>query len=476
MDLIILFPAIACWIALARGPIRKVLVDVYLPVVLLLPHYYTLRFPHLPPLTFADMATLPLFGALWFREIRRWRFEWMDLFVVLFALSGALSEGMSTPLADGTWRNLLAVDAPPVAGDLSLFGLQLFAGLTTMVMPYMLGKLLIEQGGPNGQPARKRVVRRMVVLLAFVAGVSIFDFLGRRSIWQLVMHHFFRGQVVDWPTQVRWGFGRIQGPYAHAILAGMVFLMGLIYVLWLRAFAPQWGRRRLINILPLTVRGLVLGLIVAGLMMTQSRGPWIAVGLALVLALLVRTFTLGKATLAFVVVLIVFSAGAYYVGSRYTAVDLNHAKTEEQRNAVYRRELIQAYIPIIKERKAFGWGMTTLPVINGQQSVDNQYLLVAATQGLTGLGLFLAIVLGSGARLYRLAQKPLGMEDRALVFAHLTVLLGLVISLTTVYLGEQAVLLLFLLVGWIQGIRGPEEGLAPAAARSAGIRFQRVLT
>ncbi len=113
MDLIILLPAIACWFVLARGPIRNALLDVYLPVVLLLPHYYVLRFAHLPPVSFAEMAALPLFGALWFREMRRWRFDWMDLFVLLFALSAGLSEGMSTSLADGTWRDLFAVDRGP---------------------------------------------------------------------------------------------------------------------------------------------------------------------------------------------------------------------------------------------------------------------------------------------------------------------------------------------------------------------------
>jgi hypothetical protein len=476
MDLIILLPAIACWIVLARGPIRNALGDVYLPVVLLLPHYYVLRFAHLPPVSFAEMAALPLFGALWFREMRRWRFDWMDLFVLLFALSAGLSEGMSTSLADGTWRDLFSVDRGPVAGDFSLFGLQFFAGLMTMGMPYMFGKLLVEGRGADGQAMRNRVVRRMVMLLAIVSAISVFDFLTHRSIWQMVMHHFFRNQVVDWPTQVRWGFGRIQGPYAHAILAGMIFLMGVIYVLWLRAFSPQWGTRRIFKGLPITFRGLILVLIVGGLMMTQSRGPWIAVGLALVLAMLVRVFSLGKATLAFVVVLIGFSAVAYTVGNRYTDVGLNQAKTEEQRNAVYRRELIRAYFPIIEERKAFGWGFTTLPVVNGQQSVDNEYLLVAATQGFTGLALFVTILLGSGVRLYRLAQKPLRMEDRALVFAHLTVLMGLAISLTTVYLGEQALLMLFFLLGWIQAMKGPEAEQAFMPAASQAVRFHRVLT
>jgi hypothetical protein len=476
MELIILLPAVACWAALARGPIRRALLNVYLPAVFLSPQYYSLRFPHLPPLTFADAAILPLGAALWVKEIRRWRFDWMDLWVVLFACSAALSEGLSTALVNGTWKHVLAVNGEPVETYFANGGLQLFQGLCTIILPYMLGKLLIERQGPEDHPARKRVVRRMAVLLAIVAGLSVFDFLTGTSIWQMAGRLLFPDQPMEWPVQMRWGFGRAAGPFAHAILAGMIFMMGLIYCLWLRRFSPQWGTRRVINGPPLTVRGLVLWAIVGGLLMTQSRGPWIGVGLALVFALLLRKLPLGKATLTFALVLAAFSIVAYYYGERYTDVDINHARSEEQRNAVYRRELMQTYLPLIEERKVFGWGITTLPTLNGQRSIDNQYLLLAATQGLTGLGLFLLILLGSMARLYRLARKPLEREDRALVFAHLTVLLGLMTALSTVYLGEQAVLLLFLIVGWIHGMRPLGAGAETRNVVLHEIQFQKVLT
>jgi O-antigen ligase len=476
MDLIILLPAVACWVALARGPIRKALLDVYLPVVLLLPQYYFVRFPHLPPLTFADAAVLPLGAALWLRQMRRWRPDWMDLWVLLFALSAALSEALSAPLADGTWKKLWSINNTPVVTFWANGGLTLFNCVCTMVLPYMLGKLLIERSGPDEQPARKRVVRRFVVLLAIVAGISVFDFLTGRSIWQMVFRHFFQGQEPGWGTQMRWGFGRISGPFAQAILAGMVFLMGLMYCLWLRTFVPQWGTRKVVSGLPLTVRDLVLLAIVAGLIMTQSRGPWIGVGLALVLALLVRTFSLGKAVITFIVVLVLFSGGAYYYGKRYTDVDINHAKTEEQRNAVYRRELLQTYMPIIEERKAFGWGITTLPELNGQRSIDNEYLLIAAQQGLVGLACFLMILFASGVRLFRLAAGRLVAEDRALVFAHLAILLGLMTSLTTVYLGEQALLLLFFIIGWIHGMRPESADTGLGKVDTPEFQFRSVLT
>jgi O-antigen ligase len=130
---------------------------------------------------------------------------------------------------------------------------------------------------------------------------------------------------------------------------------------------------------------------------------------------------------------------------------------------------------MIKQRKLFGWGITTLPTMNGQRSIDNQYLLLAATQGLTGLGLFLTILVGSGVRLFRLLARPLVLEDRALVFAHLTVLMGLMTALSTVYLGEQALLLLFFIVGWIHGMNPAQPGMATGTAIAPGFRFQKVL-
>src|SRR5208283_4196379 len=129
---------------------------------------------------------------------------------------------------------------------------------------------------------------QMSALLAIVAVLSVYDFLTGTSGWQKVANHFFTSQFEPWAPQTRWGFGRIAGPYGHAILAGMVFLMGLVYCLWLRSADRNWGSRRLIGGLPMTVRGLILAAIAAGLLMTQSRGPWVGVGLALLFALLTR--------------------------------------------------------------------------------------------------------------------------------------------------------------------------------------------
>ena len=140
--------------------------------------------------------------------------------------------------------------------------------------------------------------------------------------------------------------------------------------------------------------------------MTQSRGPWIGVGLALIFALLTRYLPVGKAVIVFAGFCIVFTAGALYFANLYTQKAIRQASTVEQQNAIYRRQLLTNYIPMVMQRKAFGWGITTVPAVNGQVSIDNEYLMLAVTEGFTGLAVFLAIVAGSAAKLLRMISRP----------------------------------------------------------------------
>ena len=476
MAAIILIPALACWAVLAMGSARKALLWVYLPALLLLPQYYVLRLPHLPPITFADAAILPLGIALVLKDMRRWRWAWMDLWVSLFAVCAGLSEALSTELANGDWTKLFSPNlavSQRLSTNIANGGLILVAGILTMVLPYMAGKLLIEQ---EHDAMRKKLVGRMVTLLAVVAGLSLYDFLTGHSLWQKLARPFLGAvQNEAWEPQMRWGFGRIAGPYGHAILAGMVFLMGLVYCLWLRSADPKWGSRRLIHGLPFTGRGLSLAAIVAGLLMTQSRGPWIGVGLALIFGLLTRYLPVGKAVIVFAGFCIVFTAGALYFANLYTQKAIRQASTVEQQNAIYRRQLLTNYIPMVMQRKAFGWGITTVPAVNGQVSIDNEYLMLAVTEGFTGLAVFLVIVAGSAAKLLRMISPPVADEDRMLAFAHLAVLIGLMTTLATVYMGEQVVMLFFLIAGWVQAMHPAVERVPLVNPLAPQMGFRRVL-
>lgn len=478
MALIILIPALACWAVLAMSTARKALLNVYLPTLLLLPQYYAVRIKHLPPIDFADAAILPLALAVMIGGMRRWRWAWMDLWVLLLAAAAGLSEALSTQLANGDWVRLFSTDSAAsqqLSVNLANGGLMFAKFVMMAVFPYMIGKLMLEQRDDDGTPMRRKVIERVVMLLAIVGTLSVHDFVRKANLWQRLAHPLASYQIETWGQQVRWGFGRIAGPFGHAILAGMIFLMGLVYCLWLRRADPEWGARRIVAGLPFTVRGAILTALAAGLIMTQSRGPWVGVALALVFALLTRIFPVGKAALAFLVFLTVFGAGAYVMGEHYTDRDLRQAATEEQRNAIYRRELLTNYAPKVAERPTFGWGITDYPTVDGQQSIDNEYLLLAVTQGFFGLALFLTIVTGTAMRLLKFIARPIEQEDRLLVFAHLAVLIGLMTTLTTVYMGEQVVTLFYLLVGWVQGMNPAPATVAAHNGWAAPARFRRVL-
>jgi O-antigen ligase len=172
----------------------------------------------------------------------------------------------------------------------------------------------------------------------------------------------------------------------------------------------------------------------------------------------------------------VFFLAAYYYGKKYTDVPRADAVNDEQRNAIYRRELLDSYKPIVKERPAFGWGITTYPAMNGQSSIDNEYLMLAVTQGFVGLGLFVAIGAGSILRLVKLMTRPMAITDRALIVAHLAALIGVMTTITTVFLGEQAILLFFLVVGWGQGMDPQPVGEMAQNGLKPQFQFQKVLT
>jgi O-antigen ligase len=476
MGLLILIPGVVCWAALALGSVRKALLNVYLPCLLLLPNYYTVRLTHLPALTFSDAAILPLGFALVISEFRYWRFAWMDLWVVLYTVSVALSQGLSTELANGEWVNLFSLQATTshrIGTNIADAGMMFFARILEMILPYALGKLLIERADQEGFVVRKAFVARVSLLLAAVGFVSIVDFVSGGSIWQRAGAVIFPNQYVGWPPQMRWGFGRIAGPYGHAILAGMIFLMGLVYCLWLRHVDPGWGRRRIIAGVPVTVRSLALLGAALGLLMTQSRGPWLGVLLALGFAMLTRVLSVGKAAGLFLALVMCSSVVLYHFGKQYTEKDLAMASSEEQRSAIYRRELLTNYAPVVAQRPAFGWGITTFPAVMGQYSIDNEYLLLAVTQGFVGLSFFLAIAAATAVRLLHLVQRPLSHADRMLVFAHFAVLIGMLTTLATVYMGEQVVMMYFLFTGWVQGMHNELSGTGQSGLPAYG--FRRVL-
>jgi hypothetical protein len=441
MSAIILIPAIfSCWIV-ARRSAAAAFFDVWLPCLMLLPLYFYFRPKHFPPLLFTDLAALPIFVVIIAVYLKRWDWRVMDGLILALVGLTFVAEARHTGVAVG--------------------GLELFGAISGTLFPYAAGRLFLEQRG-----GRKKFLQRFLVMLSIVSVISVWDFVSGQSLYQRLWSPLFPGQIIGWPVQMRWGFGRIAGPYAQSIIAGMMFLLGILLATGMRHFAPDWGRRRVFSFMPLTVRTLITFLLAAGLLMTQSRGPVFGALVGLAVIQIARAYNLKRASMVVSVILVLSLVVGYKYIQEYSAGDLTDATTLEQQNAIYRAHLLSAYSQIIHDGGMLGWGASDYPKAVGQDSIDNQYLLLLVTQGYLGLAVFLCICLGTFWTLIRMLPFATATQDRWLIFTLISIFVGVLLTLTTVFLGTQMYQMFFLLVGWVQALRTPVMARLQAERRS----------
>jgi hypothetical protein len=430
MSAIILLPLFFCIWTVQRKSVADAFLDVWLPCLMLLPTYFFFRPKHLPPLIFTDMAAIPIFFAMLVLYAKTWTWRAMDFFLLAYLTIYFIAETRNSGPAVG-W-------------------LQIYGELTGVLFPYMCGRLLLERPG-----VRSRFLQRFLILLSVITLLSVWDFVAGVSIFQRFFGWFFPGEVSGWPIQTRWGFGRIAGPYGQAILAGMLFLIGILLSTGMRHFAPTWGTRRLVSFSTLTVRTTILLLLVAGLIMTQSRGPILGVLAGLLIIQIARATNIRRATVIVLVVLLVCLIFGYQYIQDYTAGDLASATTLEQQNAIYRAHLYDAYAQIIHDGGFLGWGESYYPKAPGLDSIDNQYLFLAVTRGYLGLTVFTLMCLGTFWTLFRMIPFATEEADKWLVFTLISIFTGLLLTLTTVFMGAQVYQIFFLFLGWVQALRTP---------------------
>jgi len=403
--------------------------NVFLPCTFLLPTYYSVRLPHLPPESAASWALLPL-GLSLLLQPRTPMFRRMDLWIAFFVISLFVSEYFcETNQKDG---------------------LNLFASNTfQIVLAYIVGRRMIE---PD---LRLATTRRIVFLFLCLTPGILYEYRMTLNPWIELGNrlHVSLGSFV----QLRGGHPRVQASFGHAIIAGMLFTMAFLLSCALTDIYKH-DRARLGTRYSKLERYHIPGLILlVFLLLTQSRGPWIgaAVGYTIVQIPKFKHFKLVAALL-----ILVLGIGGTIIHSyfeKYTNVVDNGALSEEQESAVYRREMLENYKTIADQGGWLGWGALSFPTVAGQTSIDNAYLLIQLSQG--NLGLYLFVLLAAEG-IFTTAYDAFTFrtrEDRFFAFTLLAALVGLFASLYTVYLGAQLVPVLFFLLGWSQSLRDRGE-------------------
>jgi len=441
---IVLIPGLlAAWVGFRRSPQAAFLL-VYLPTLLLLPEYYRLDLPGVPSPTFSQAAALGTAAAFFARRAPGYRFTPTDLLVVGFALSTSLSEYFA-----GGYK-----DAQNLAWNMA----------TWAVLPYVFAKSMVEPLG-----LRIRFAKTLVLLLAAVAVISVYEFRFGTTPWRMILDNFFPWGGRSWITTFRWGFARTAGPYGHAILAGILMVVAFRMQRWLEWSGAWAAKPRVAPWLPLSQARLLTLVLLAGVIMTMVRGPWIGAILAALVVLIGRSPQRGLAIAGIV-------AGGLLIGIPgvlwfydYVSVGRAGALTVAQESAAYRWELLTEYSGIAGEKLWFGWGLTAWPKVPGMPSIDNYYLLLLLMHGLLGLTFFLAIV---GTMLFRLLKRGLNEPlshpaGSSLPFTLASIYVVFIVSVATVYLGLQPVPLLFLITGWAEGYLNSARRLAMATAPGA---------
>lgn len=441
MSVFLLVPGLISLFLVLRRRIDTAFLSVYLPCLLLLPEEYSLRIPHLPPFSAAEFALIPLGIVGLSRLIRSGSFAVMDILVVLFAASVGLSEILHEPvLNDGI---LAAASA-----------------FVSMVLPYMVGRRLIEPG------LRLATVRRFVILVLLNAPIGLFEWRMGQSPYAMFGEKFLGASFqYGEGVQLRSGHGRMGGAFLDAEIGGIAFAMTFCLNGWLvylrRVRVPIDLGKTLTKLEKYHVPGLILLLC---LWLTQSRGPQIALAAGYLILQIPRFRNTKLMTLVIAVLLVGgYSATSAYFRS-YTDVAGRFAvKDEQQASAVYREQMNRVYAPIAEAGGWTGWSVRGMPHVQGKRSIDNHYLLVHLAWGRLGYILILLIVWESIRVALVRGWQFKALEDRAFAFSMLAALAVLWITLLTVFLGEQLPQISFLLIGWIQSMIPGKAVKSPGA-------------
>jgi hypothetical protein len=427
MTAIVLIPGIISFWVLWEYSTRAALLNVYLPSLLLFPVYFVWRIGGLPPICASQAAAIPFLLFIILRHRQIYFISRCDLWIFMYVYGGMIAEMRHTDVSN------------------ALFGG--FTDITNIVIPYLMGKLLIEQ-----YFMRTPILRRINVLLCLVAVFSIYEFVHKQNPYHEFLGPLFPGQGSEWYVQIRYGFGRIAGPFSHAISAGMMFQIGLVNNLWLLR-TKKW--ERYFQHFPVdwfNKAAIITGTLIMGILMTISRGPWLGTLFGWASARVGMAKHIRRAFVIFLFGIALVYGVVEPAFKKYTEGTFQTTRSEEQRNAIYRAELWTNYAPIVARNPLWGWGESDFPKVPAQPSIDDEYLLILVTRGYLGLVVFSIIAADSILRLVWVGLRFPNEENRMFSFCLMGNIAGVMLTIGTVYLGSQVVPMYFILIGWSQAI------------------------
>lgn len=428
---LVVVPAFAAALRCRARGFRDALVTVGLPTLLLLPTIYRLELPGLPDANFFNYAFAVLLAAL-LRGRDRALVAFHPLDLPLYAYGACL---VATE-----WVNKDGAEARNMAARFA----------TGLLAPYFFGRAAARRDG----------------LLVAVVGVLV----GAAALYGVAAPYEARmgASPFDWMRGAwphaadltralyRNGLRRVEGPFSQPICLGLYFTMALPLLWWL--YDARLLRR--------AAAAAAFCAAATGLALTQARGPLTGAVVSLAVAFVAGRRSRRAAAVVALAVGLLGAGFAYDYAAEHWFVTRAEATTESQHSAAYRFEMLQNYMEYVDARPLEGYGRNRIPVVAGQDSIDNQYLFTALCHGLPAAWCYLAALLGpavfAAARAAgRDARDPLGR----LAFTVAGALFAVALVQASVYAGTQTEQVQALLQGLAVGLGArlrPDGGRASA--------------
>lgn len=421
MDRIILLFLLATIALLLYKEPKELFLYFFLPVLTVIPVYYDTKLvPGIPELGFWSAVLLPIaFAWIVNRQAEGYRFSPVDV-LILVHLAIVFS---------GQWHNSTYKEAQKI----------FYNDLTIRLLPFVMARAWFLD-----PESRLKMFRILIVTGAVVAVFQMIEF----RFWFNVFDDPLRRV---WPRSVAWGAGmkrgglkRASGPFGHPICAGYFFTMFVPLAVWLWKNDYFESRKKGFWITVVCIGGGIASI---------SRAPIIGIFLGLALIWYGWSQNKGIATMLLAFVMLLASVFILPKAISYVNVDRATAVTEDQRNAAYRKELLDNYKEVIAEKPLMGWGRFTVPVVKGQDSVDNEYLVIILQSGKVALYAYIASFTWVFVRLFVFAAcgDPT-RKDTRLAWCLLASTLTALFTQATVYSGTQTVQFFYMILGFSEGL------------------------
>ena len=439
--------------------LEAVFLKVWIPIFLYIPFAFTAHIPMVPIRTFSQAAIVPIMVVLFKEKGHLIRFGRLEILLALYVV---LRVG-----ADFTSRGYK--DAQNYA----------FYMLSCLIGPYLMGYYIINS-------RRMDIKTGKMFVLIFLSFFPMF--LYEAKFW---VNPIFKIMSPLFPDafsglSIRYGLARTAGTFEHPILACIMVVAVYRLHRWL-TWAGAWKDSQegwlgkiqgWLKPFPFSFAVQISIMLVIMAIMTISRGPWIG-GIAA--AVLVAAGNMKKRKLALLIVCGLFVVGG--IGGKlaldaYITPGEGQVMAEEAKTMLYRKVMVERYTEFLVERMWTGWGLTTVPTIKGMESIDNAFFLMALQHGVLAPLLFaLIFVYAIVSQVVFGLKSPLG--EAPLGFTFSGIYLMCFVAFASVYMGAQTEPLLFLLLGWGEGMksRRPEPdnpGAAPPVPEQSH-GFRRVL-